>query len=280
VLLSAVPHPTSRGSLILNCRRKFKEFASLIKLYRKAFIDFAFNNSVHSLSHCCECERPLVLSNSGKKRARDEDVSSFTCSECKRNKYNERRREGRYDESQGNPSSHATFKSLDHSPNKRQFRMWMEGRKHQVKTAKQRIKRLEDQLNCVKSRRNCIKTRVSDMNNEENTCAVHGVVSAITHAMKDADGVRVIHIVFNNRLTSTHTLYCMKLSIPCTCAALPGKMSPPNATKCRIGYNTICGCTSKMEREVTEYSVKQYQVGTSRRRRDAAKPAITRELCQ
>ena len=87
------------------------EFVVLLKVYRKPFIEFTFNNSVHLLSHCCECNCVIVAEKpEGQKHQQEDKV--IICAKCQR-------RQNYYDESQGNPSSHATYKSLVYSPMKR-----------------------------------------------------------------------------------------------------------------------------------------------------------------
>jgi hypothetical protein len=116
--------------------KEAQEFVLLLKIYQKSYINFAFNNSVYALSRCCECDCALVSRKpTGWKRQREEDATA--CAMCKRKETNERRRNSRFNESHGDPSSRTTYRNLKQSPTKWRLLMRLKGRKRQVKTAKQ-----------------------------------------------------------------------------------------------------------------------------------------------
>ncbi len=69
--------------------KEAQEFILFLKIYQKSYINFAFNNSMYALSHCCECDYALVSwKPTGWKRQWEEDATA--CAMCKRKEMNER----------------------------------------------------------------------------------------------------------------------------------------------------------------------------------------------
>lgn len=172
-----------------------RDFAGLLRLYQKEFIQFSSHGREQLFCYCAECTCPVVVPiTESKSRKRPIGSDGFrTCGKCQRDAYNRSRREANFKDEHCDPSNTTNFASLLKSPKKRRLTARLQYRKGEVSALKKREKRVHKLLAVFQSKENQVEHNVPWPEDDAEDDAtgdpgpVRGVTSMILDTMRRED---------------------------------------------------------------------------------------------